>query len=109
LILPHALATQAVELLHAKCLDELLPARARDILVAHSALLEQRRHLLLYFDLDRQAVRVPPGLPQHVIAVHRPVATEQILDRTREDVMDARTTVRRRRALETHPQWRVRG
>ena len=49
-----------------------------------------------------QAVRVPARLARHAITLHRAMAAEQILDRARKHVMDARPAVRRRRALEEH-------
>ena len=43
-----------------------------------------------------------PAFARHAIALHRAIAAEEILDRAREDVMDARPAVRRRRPLEEH-------
>ena len=43
-----------------------------------------------------------PALRVHAIALHRAMAAEEILDRAREHVMDARLAVRRRRAFEEH-------
>ena len=53
--------------------------------------------LLLDLDLDRQPVRVPARLPRHVEPAHGPVPAEQILQRSREHMMNARPAVRRRR------------
>ncbi len=69
---------------------------------ASISLLAADAELLLDLDLDRQAVRVPSRLARHAKSLHRAVAAEEILDRAREDVMDARAAVRRRRALEEH-------
>ena len=49
-----------------------------------------------------------PALREHAIALHRAMAAEEILDRAREHVMDARPSVRRRRALEEHERRRAR-
>ena len=57
---------------------------------------------LLDFDLDGQAVRIPAGLARHEVSLHRAMAAEQILDRAREDVMNAGPSVRRWRSLEEH-------
>ncbi len=83
----HAFAAQRVELRHAVRLDLRL---AGDV------------QLLLDFDFDGQAVRVPPrdagdALPQHGV-----VAADQVFDRAREDVMDAGAAVGRRRPFEKH-------
>ena len=83
----HALAAAPIELDHAERLDLLLAADAE---------------LLLDLDLDRQAVRVPAGLSRHAKSLHRAIAAEQILDRAREHVVNARTSVRRRRAFKEH-------
>ena len=52
------------------------------------------------FDLDGQAVRIPPRFARDVIATHRAIAAEKILHRPREDVVDSRLAVGGRRALE---------
>jgi len=66
-VLEHALATEAIELADAQRFDLLLAADAE---------------LLFDFDLDGQAVRVPAGFSRHEKALHRSIATEEILDRT---------------------------
>ena len=86
-ILEHALAAEPIELGDAERLDLLLAADAE---------------LLLDLDLDRQAVRVPARLSRDTEALHRAMAAEEILDRAREHVMDARPAVRRRRTFEEH-------
>src|SRR5437773_5634091 len=88
-----ALATQPIELGDTERLDLLLAADAE---------------LLLDLDLDRKPVRVPSGLAGHAIAFHRAVPAEEILDRPREDVMDARPSVRGRRAFKEHERRSVR-
>src|SRR5690606_1005431 len=55
--------------------------------------------LLLRLDLDRQTVRVPPRDARDAVAEHRPVTAHQVLDRAADDVMEARPSVGRRRAL----------
>ncbi len=54
---------------------------------------------LLHLDLDREAVRVPTRLAVHAEALHRLIAAEKILNRPRDDVVDARLAVGRWRAL----------
>lgn len=56
--------------------------------------------LLLDLDLDRQAMRVPPGLPLDEETPHRLVAADGVLHGARENVMRSRMTVRRGRTLE---------
>ena len=43
---------------------------------------------------------VPAGFARDMVATHRAVATEKVLYRAREYVVNPRLTVRRRRALE---------
>src|SRR6185503_5287219 len=76
----HALAAEPVELSDSELLDVRLARETQS---------------LLDFDLDRQAVRVPTRLSLDAIALHRAVTAEQILDRSREHVMDARLAVGR--------------
>src|SRR5205085_11628359 len=52
------------------------------------------------FDLDGETLCVPAGFARDVESLHRAMATEKILHRAREDVVDARPSVRRRRPLE---------
>src|SRR5262249_48298255 len=75
---------------------ELRNAERLDLLLAADA------EVLLDFDLDRQTVRVPSRLARHPKPLHGPVPAEEIFNRPREDVVDARTSVRRRRAREEH-------
>ena len=56
--------------------------------------------LLLYLQLYRQAVGIPAGLAQHVVALHRAIARDDILDRARLHVADVRLTVGGRRTVE---------
>jgi hypothetical protein len=60
--------------------------------------------LLLDGDLDRQAVRVPAALALDLVAAHRLVARVDVLEDAREDVVDARLAVGRRRALPEDPR-----
>ena len=55
--------------------------------------------LLLHAQLDGQAVGVPSRLAVHQIALLRLVAADDVLDRARHDVMDARQSVGRGRPL----------
>ena len=49
--------------------------------------------------LNRQAVRIPTGLPRHVVALHGLEAREHVLKRAREHVVDAGLVVGRGRSL----------
>src|SRR5205814_5564315 len=49
---------------------------------------------LFDFDLDRQAVCVPARDACHALPQHRVITADQIFERAREDVMDARPAVR---------------
>src|SRR6185436_8985801 len=73
---------------------ELGDAQLLDLLLAADA------ELLLHLDLDRQAVRVPTGLAQHVEPLLRAMPGEQVLDRARKHVMDTGLAVRGRWTLE---------
>src|SRR5512141_846065 len=86
-VFPDTFAAKLVELLDADLFDLLLAGDAK---------------LLLYFDLDGKAVSVPACLARNVKSAHRTMAAEQILDRPREDVMNSRASVRRRRPFEEH-------
>ena len=59
----------------------------------------QAEHLL-HFQLHRQAVGIPAGLAQHIIAFHRAVARDDVLDRARFHVADVRLAVGGRRPVE---------
>ena len=74
-------------------LDERLDAVLLDLRLAIEA-----EHLL-DLQLDRQAVGVPAGLAQHVVALHRAVARDDVLDGARLDVADVRLAVGRGRAV----------
>ena len=56
----------------------------------------------LHLDLDGEAVCIPPGLAVDAEPLHRLVAAEEVLDRPRHHVVDARLAVGRRRALVEH-------
>ena len=84
----HRLAAAGVELGDPVPLDVRLAAEAE---------------LLLHRDLDRQAVAVPAGLAGHVVALHGPVAREDVLEHPGLDVVHAGRAVRGRRALVEHP------
>ncbi len=88
----HALATEPVELRHAQRLDVLLAGESQP---------------LLDFDLDRQPVRIPSRLALDAKSFHRAMTAEQILDGAREHVMDAGSSVRRRRTFEEHERRRT--
>src|SRR5207248_2098789 len=59
--------------------------------------------VLLDFDLDGQAVAVPPALAGNIVATHRLVADEEVLEDARPDVVEAGAGVGGRRALVEHP------
>ena len=74
-------------------LDERLDAVRLDLLLAVDA------DLLLDFELDRQAVRIPASLPEDLLALHRSEARQHVLDDARQDMADMRLAVGRRRAI----------
>ena len=84
LILPNALLA---------LLDEFLDAIRLDLFLAVQA------ELLFHLQLHRQAVRVPPGLAQDIIAIHRLIAREEVLDAARQHMADVRLAVGRRRTV----------
>ncbi len=86
-ILEDALAALLVERGDAVTLDLVLAVEAE---------------LVLDFDLDGKAVRVPAGLADDAVPLHRLIAADEILDRAREGVMNAGTSVRGRRPLVEH-------
>ena len=90
---PDALAAARVERLDTEPLDVLLATDA------------QR---LLDLDLHGQPVRVPPRFPAHRVAGHRAMAAEQVLERSREHMMDPGTAIGRRRSFQEHPARLVR-
>ena len=73
------------------------------------SLLAGEAELLLDGELDRQAVAVPAGLADHVVALHRPEAGEHVLEDPGLDVVDAGLAVGGRRALVERPRLAVRG
>ena len=54
---------------------------------------------VLHFQFDRQAVRVPAGFAQHIVALHRVVARNDVLERTGQDMADMRFSVGGRRTV----------
>ena len=84
LVLEHAFAAELVEPLDAVRFD-----------LALAVDLER----LLDLDLDGQPVRVPPRDARDRLPQHRVKATDQILERPREDVVDAGPAIRGRRSL----------
>ena len=84
----HRLAALGVELGDAVRLDVLLAGEAQ---------------LLLDGELDREAVAVPAGLAGDVVALHRPVAREDVLEDAGLDVVGAGHAVGGRRALVEDP------
>ena len=67
--------------------------------VALDVVLGGEAELLLDRDLDRQAVAVPAALALDVVAAHRLVAGEDVLEHAREHVVGAGAAVGGRRAL----------
>ncbi len=61
----------------------------------------------LDLEFDGEPVRVPPGLPRDVSAGHGSVPQDRVLDRAREDVMDAGVGVRRGGTLVEHEVLRA--
>jgi hypothetical protein len=59
--------------------------------------------LFFDLDLDREPVAVPSGLAVNVVTPHRLETAEDVLERSRLDVVDARLAVRRRGALVEDP------
>ena len=80
----HRLAAAGVELGDAEALDVVLVGEAE---------------LLLDLELHREPVAIPARLARHVVALHRLVAREHVLEHAAEDVMRPGPPVRRRRAL----------
>ena len=85
LVLPHALFALGDEGLDAVGLDLRLAVQAQQ---------------LFHLQLHRQAVGVPAGLAQHVLALHALEARNQVLDGARLNVADVRAAVGRGRAVE---------
>src|SRR5690606_24425076 len=84
----HVLAAQLVEASDAVLLDLLLVGEAE---------------ALLDGDLHRQTVGVPAALAGYAVALHGLEAGEQVLERAADDVVHARLSVGRRRALVEDP------
>ena len=74
--------------------DERLDAVFLDLRLA-----VQAEHLL-DLQLHRQAMGIPAGLAQHVVALHRAIARDDVLDRARLHMADVRLAVGGRRAVE---------
>ena len=85
LVLPHALFALGDEGLDAVGLDLRLAVQAQQ---------------LFHLQLHRQAVGVPAGLAQYVLALHALEARNQVLDGARLNVADVRAAVGRGRAVE---------
>ena len=99
----HAFAAATVEFRHAGLFDQLLATKLRDLRCINA----QARGFLtlqffLDFDFDRQAVRIPSGLARYEIPLHRAVAAEEILDRTREHMVNAWAAIGGGRPLVEH-------
>src|SRR5690606_34613453 len=60
--------------------------------------------ILLDLELDREPVAVPPEAPLHVLAAHRPVARDHVLDRPGEEMAVVRQSGRERRAVAEGPE-----
>ena len=84
LVLPDRLTALADERLHAVFLNLLLAIESQS---------------LLDLELNRQAMRIPAGLAQNILALHGLIARQQILDDTREHMADMRLAIRRRRTI----------
>ena len=65
-------------------------------------LLAVQAKLLLHLDLDRKAVGIPSGLPRDLLALHRMIARNRILDDTGQNMPDMRLAVGGRRAVIEH-------
>ena len=63
--------------------------------------------LLLCLDLHGKTVSIPAGDSSHVPARHCAIPSDRVLDRARDDVMDARSAVRRRRPFVEHELGRT--
>src|SRR3954469_11361080 len=87
LILENALPGAGIELLHTEAFNILLAAELE---------------LLLHLDLDREAVGVPPRDAGDRLTPHGVKAADEVLDRSRENVVDAGAAVGRGRALVEH-------
>ena len=84
-IFPYGLLAALDEGLHAVLLDLLLAVQAQ---------------LLLHLQLHGQAVGVPTGLAKHVVALHGPVAGDDVLDAPGQHVADVGLAVGRGGAVE---------
>ena len=82
-------------------LDKRLDAVLLDLRLA-----VQAEHLL-DLQLDRQAVGIPAGLAQHVVALHGAVARDDVLDRAGLHVADVRLAVGRGRAVKEGERGRA--
>ena len=77
-------------------LDERLDAKRFDPVFSFNA------DLFLDFQFHGQTVRVPAGLSRDLLAFHRMVTRNDVLDRARFDMADVRLSVRRRRSVVKH-------
>ena len=86
----HLLAARGVVLIHANLLAYILLGDAQ---------------FLLHAEFHGQTVGVPTGLTLHLIALHRFVTAERVLDCTCQHMMDTRHAVGRRRAFEEQERF----
>ena len=63
--------------------------------------------LLFHFQLHRKTVGVPPGLAQHILALHGLETRDQILDGAGLDMADMGTAVGGRRAVKERKAFRA--
>ena len=66
----------------------------------------QTQHLL-DFQLDRQTMGIPARLAQHIVTLHRAIARDDVLDRTRFHVSDMRLAVRGGRSVKERERRRT--
>ncbi len=75
-----------------------LPVELRDSIFLDLALMLEAE-FFFDFDLNWQTVRIPAAFTQYVMAGHNLVTREDILERTRQHVMDTGSAIRRRRSF----------
>ena len=75
--------------------------------VSFDILLAGESELLFYFDLDRESVGIPAAFSLDLIALHRLVTVDGVLQSSRHHVVDARLAVRRRRSFIEYERWRA--
>ena len=88
----HTVAAELIELCYAQFFDVLLTTEVEPF---------------LDLDFNRQTVCVPPCLAFDTESAHRPVATEEVLDRSRKHVVNAGLAIGGRRTFEKHERWRA--